>query len=40
MEEEILKLNNLGKRSFEEIKAKLEELNLTFGMEIRNGVRK
>lgn len=39
-EEEILKLNNLGKRSFEEIKEKLEKLNLTFGMEIRNGVRK
>ncbi|MDR0723841.1 MAG: DNA-directed RNA polymerase subunit alpha [Endomicrobium sp.] len=39
-EEEILKLNNFGKRSFEEIKTKLEELNLTFGMELKNGAKK
>ncbi|MDR1522532.1 MAG: DNA-directed RNA polymerase subunit alpha [Endomicrobium sp.] len=38
--EDILKLNNFGKRSFEEIKTKLEELNLTFGMEVKNGVKK
>jgi DNA-directed RNA polymerase subunit alpha len=39
-EEDILKLGNFGKRSFEEIKGKLEKLNLTFGMEIKNGARK
>ncbi|MDR1926480.1 MAG: DNA-directed RNA polymerase subunit alpha [Endomicrobium sp.] len=36
-EEDLLNFNNLGKRSFEEIKAKLGELNLTFGMKIKNG---
>ncbi|MDR1417809.1 MAG: DNA-directed RNA polymerase subunit alpha [Endomicrobium sp.] len=39
-EEDILKLDNFGKRSFEEIKGKLEELNLMFGMDIKNGAKK
>lgn len=39
-EEDILKLNNFGVRSFEEIKGKLEDLNLTLGMEIKNGAKK
>jgi DNA-directed RNA polymerase subunit alpha len=38
-EEDLLNFDNLGKRSFEEIKAKLRELNLTFGMKIKNGVK-
>jgi DNA-directed RNA polymerase subunit alpha len=39
-EGDLLNFNNLGKRSFEEIKAKLGELNLTFGMKIKNGGKK
>jgi DNA-directed RNA polymerase subunit alpha len=39
-EDEVLNLRMLGKRSFEEIKGKLEELNLTFGMKIKNGAKK
>jgi DNA-directed RNA polymerase subunit alpha len=38
--EDILKFDNFGKRSFEEIKGKLEGLDLTFGMEIKNGAKK
>jgi DNA-directed RNA polymerase subunit alpha len=39
-EQEVLKFNNLGQRSFQEIKAKLAELNFTFGMGIKKGVKK
>ena len=39
-ENEILKLHNFGKHSFEEVKGKLEKLNLTFGMEFNNGAKK
>jgi DNA-directed RNA polymerase subunit alpha len=39
-EEDILNFDNFGKRSLEEIKNKLGELNLTFNMEIANGAKK
>ncbi|GHT53910.1 DNA-directed RNA polymerase subunit alpha [Endomicrobiia bacterium] len=39
-EEDILSFDNFGKRSLEEVKSKLEELNLTIGMEIKNGAEK
>jgi DNA-directed RNA polymerase subunit alpha len=39
-EEEILKFGNLGIRSFEEIKGKLEKLNLTFGMDFNKETKK
>ncbi|GHT36402.1 DNA-directed RNA polymerase subunit alpha [Endomicrobiia bacterium] len=39
-EEDILSFDNFGKRSLEEVKSKLEELNLTIGMEIKNGAKK
>jgi DNA-directed RNA polymerase subunit alpha len=39
-EEDVLNFDNFGKRSLEEIKSKLEKLNLTFNMEIANGAKK
>lgn len=39
-EEDLIKFDNLGKRSFEEIKSKLQELGLSLGMEFKNGVKK
>ncbi|MDR2067001.1 MAG: DNA-directed RNA polymerase subunit alpha [Endomicrobium sp.] len=39
-EDEILNLRRLGQRSFEEIKGKVEALNLTFGMKIKKGAKK
>jgi DNA-directed RNA polymerase subunit alpha len=38
-EEDVLNFDNLGKRSFEEIKSKLEKLNLTFEIEVNNGAK-
>jgi DNA-directed RNA polymerase subunit alpha len=38
-EEDILNFDKIGKRSFEEIKSKLEELNLSIGMGINDGVK-
>ncbi|MDR3071224.1 MAG: DNA-directed RNA polymerase subunit alpha [Endomicrobium sp.] len=39
-EKDVLDFNNLGKHSFGEIKEKLEELNLGFGMEVNSGAKK
>lgn len=39
-EEDVLGLDNFGKRSFEEIKNKLNELDLMLGMEVDNGAKK
>lgn len=39
-EDDILNFDNFGKRSFEEIKGKLEKLNLTLGMKIKSGAKK
>jgi DNA-directed RNA polymerase subunit alpha len=39
-EEDILNFDNFGKRSLEEIKSRLEKLNLTFNMEVANGAKK
>lgn len=39
-EEEIMKFDNFGKRSLEEVKEKLAELELTLGMEIKKGANK
>jgi DNA-directed RNA polymerase subunit alpha len=39
-EDELIKFDNFGKRSFEEIKSKLQELGLLLGTEFKNGVKK
>jgi DNA-directed RNA polymerase subunit alpha len=39
-EDDLIKFDNFGKRSFEEIKNKLQELGLSLGMEFKNGVKK
>jgi DNA-directed RNA polymerase subunit alpha len=39
-EDELIKFDNFGKRSFEEIKSKLQELGLSLGMKFKNGVKK
>jgi DNA-directed RNA polymerase subunit alpha len=39
-ENDLIKFDNFGKRSFEEIKSKLQELGLSLGMEFKNGVKK
>jgi DNA-directed RNA polymerase subunit alpha len=39
-EDDLIKFDNFGKRSFEEIKNKLKELGLSLGMEFKNGVKK
>jgi DNA-directed RNA polymerase subunit alpha len=39
-EDDLMNFDNLGKRSFEEIKSKLQKFDLSLGMEIKNGVKK
>jgi DNA-directed RNA polymerase subunit alpha len=36
----LMNFDNFGKRSFDEIKSKLQELNLSLGMEFKSGVKK
>ncbi|MDR2437048.1 MAG: DNA-directed RNA polymerase subunit alpha, partial [Endomicrobium sp.] len=39
-EEDLMNFDNFGKRTFEEIKSKLQKFKLSLGMEIKNGVKK
>ncbi|MDR2399658.1 MAG: DNA-directed RNA polymerase subunit alpha [Endomicrobium sp.] len=39
-ETNLMNFDNFGKRSFDEIKSKLQELNLSLGMEFKKGVKK
>jgi DNA-directed RNA polymerase subunit alpha len=39
-EEDLMNFNNFGKRTFEEIKSKLQKLKLSLGMKVKNGVKK
>jgi DNA-directed RNA polymerase subunit alpha len=39
-EDDLIEFDNFGKRSFEEIKRKLQKLGLSLGMEFKNGVKK
>jgi DNA-directed RNA polymerase subunit alpha len=39
-EEDLMNFDNLGKRTLEEIKNKLQKMNLSLGMEINDGVKK
>ncbi|MDR1663245.1 MAG: DNA-directed RNA polymerase subunit alpha [Endomicrobium sp.] len=39
-EDDLIKFDNFGKRSFEEIKSKIQEFGLSLGMEFKNGVKK
>jgi DNA-directed RNA polymerase subunit alpha len=39
-EDDLIKFDNFGKRSVEEIKSKLQKLGLSLGMEFKNGVKK
>ncbi|MDR2645497.1 MAG: DNA-directed RNA polymerase subunit alpha [Endomicrobium sp.] len=39
-ENDLIKFDNFGKRSVEEIKSKLQKLGLSLGMEFKNGVKK
>jgi DNA-directed RNA polymerase subunit alpha len=39
-EEDLMNFDNFGKRTFEEIKNKLQKLKLSLGMEIKNGAKK
>jgi DNA-directed RNA polymerase subunit alpha len=38
-ENNLIKFDNLGRRSFEEIKSKVQELGLSFGVKFKNGVK-
>jgi DNA-directed RNA polymerase subunit alpha len=39
-ENNLIKFDNFGRRSFEEVKSKIQELGLSFGMKFKNGVKK
>jgi DNA-directed RNA polymerase subunit alpha len=39
-EEDLMKFDNFGKRTFDEIKSKLQKFKLSLGTEIKNGVKK